>query len=158
MKTSLKAIACMVALAVLVTVQSAAAKGKLEGVWKITEVNISGSKPITGTNPSLMIFTKKHFSFMAVTGNKPRSDLPQKEATDAQKAAAWGPFMAIAGKYEVKGTTIVIHPEVGKDPQSEKPNNSFPPADFKIEGNTLSLKVKFPARENPITLKLTRVE
>jgi hypothetical protein len=162
MKTSLKVIACMAALAVLVTVQSAAAQGKIEGVWKGTEITFTGAKPqtVTLTQPGLLIFTKKHFSFLGITGDKPRPDLPQKDATDAQKVAAWGPFMAVAGTLEVKGATVTLKAIVAKDPSGMAPGN-FMTADFKVEGNTLILTLK--SRQagptpNPMTIKLVRLE
>ena len=67
-------IACMAALAVLLIVQSAAAQGKLEGVWKATEVSMSGPDSFKDSNPqpNFFIFTKKHFSTSAVTADKPR--------------------------------------------------------------------------------------
>ena len=50
MKKALVVIACMAALAVLVTIQSAAAQGKLEGVWKTTEIITTGSNAQKMTN------------------------------------------------------------------------------------------------------------
>ena len=97
MKISLKVVACMAALAVLMVVQSASAQNKLEGVWKMTEVTFTGpnARTITGTQPGFLIITKKHFSMVGVQGDKPQPDLPQQGATDAQKVAAWTPFLAV---------------------------------------------------------------
>jgi hypothetical protein len=113
MKTSLRVIACMAALAVLMVVQSASAQGKLEGVWKITQVILTGpnAPKVTNIQPSMAIFTKQYFSRVVITGDKPRPDLPQN-ATDAQKAATWGPFSAAAGTYEIKGNTITVKGQV----------------------------------------------
>jgi hypothetical protein len=154
------AIACMAALAVLLTVQSAAAQGKLQGVWKYTEINITGpnARTITAPQPGLLIFTKKHVATVSITGDKPRPDLPQKDATDAQKVATWTPFWAMAGTYEVKGTTVTYHPIVAKNPLEP---GAFTTLDYRIEGNTLSLKQKTNKAgpiANPTTMKLVRVE
>jgi hypothetical protein len=162
MKTSLKVIAFMAALAVLVTVQSAAAQGKLQGVWKVTEVTLTGpnARTITVTQPSLYIFTKKHFCFAEIRGEKPQPDLPQKDATDAQKVATWTPFNAALGTYEIKGTTFTGRVIVAKNPYMMKPGN-FGTGDFKIEGNTLTITVKATDAgpvANPYTMKMVRLE
>jgi hypothetical protein len=150
----------MAALAILVTVQSAAAQGKLQGVWKITEVTMTGpdARTITAVQPGFMMFTKKHYAMVGITGDKPRPDLPQKDATDAQKVATWTPLNAMTGTYEVKGTTFSFHPVVGKNPIEP---GAFTTFDFKIEGNTLSLTTKANKAgpiANPLKIKLTRVE
>jgi len=160
MKTSLKVIACMAALAVFVAVQSAAAQGKLQGVWKLTEVAFTGpnARTITPVEPGIWIITTKHIGFVAITGEKPRPELPQRDATDAQKVATWGPLQAMVGAYEVKGTTITAHPIVGKNPA--KPGR-FTTLDFKIEGNTLLTTPKTNQDgpiANPYTLKMIRLE
>ena len=162
MKTHFKVIACMVSLLILVTAQSAVAQANLEGVWKVTEVTFTGpnARTITNLQPGLFIFTKKHYSVQAVTGEKPRPDLPQENATDAQIAAAFRSFSANAGTYEIKGTTVTIRQMVAKNPNNMKPG-SFVTFDFKIDGNTLSLTPKVNTAgpiANPLTLKLVRLE
>jgi hypothetical protein len=166
MKTSLKVIACMAALAVLIVVQSAVAQGKLQGVWKITEVTYLGPTPRTYTiDPSgdannLLIFTKGHFSFIGIATDKPRPDLPQKDATDAQKLAAWTPVVAYSGTYEVKGTIIRFHPTVSKDPRQMRPD-SFSISDYSFEGDTLILTSRSNQDgplPNPHTMKHLRLE
>jgi hypothetical protein len=152
----------MAALAVLVTVQSAPAQGKLEGVWKVMEVTLTGpnAQKITNPQPNIVMFAKKYFSRVLVLGDKPRPDLPQKDATDAQKVATWAPFFASAGTYEVKGATFTLKDLVNKNPIGMAPGN-FGTYDFKIEGNTLTITTKAtqngPAA-NPFTMKLVRLE
>ena len=162
MKTSLTVIACMAALVVLVAVQSAAAQGKIEGVWKITEASMSGPNAYKDSNPqpNLVIYTKKHFSSTLVTSDKPRPDQPLEKATDAQKAAAWDPFIAAAGTYELKGTTFTGHNLVSKDPEDMKPGN-FSTWECKIEKNTFTCTLKATEAgplANPITIKAIRLE
>ena len=172
MKTSFKVIGCMAALAVLVTVQSAAAQvknvvlgkaaaqAKLQGVWKIAEVIISGpnARTVKPVENDIFIFTKKHFSSVMVASQKPRPALPQKDATDAQKLATWTPFTATAGTYEVKGTTLTAHPFAGKNPIEPGTLLVF---DFKIEGGALFMTMKSNQDgplPNPPTFKCVRVE
>jgi len=155
-------IPCVAALAVLLIVQSAAAQAKLEGVWKKTEVTVTGpnAQKIPHPQPNIVIFTKKHFSFTEVEGEKPRPDQPLEKATDAQKVAAWEPFSAQAGTYEIKGMTVTLHDLVTKDPENMKPD-SVETWDFKIEGTTLLLTSKATAaRPNTetITMKFVRVD
>ena len=165
MKKSLIVIACMAALVVLVVVQSASAQGKLEGVWRLTEVTFPGPNAgkitVSAAHPNLMIFTKKHFSFLNIaTANGTRPDLPQKDATDAQKVAAWTPFVAAGGTYEVKGNIVTFRNIVDKDPSGMVPGG-FWTAEFKIEGDTFTWTAKTD-QNGPvaiqITSKLVRVE
>ncbi len=162
MRKTMMIVACMAVLVVMVIVQSAAAQGKLEGVWKVTEVTLTGpeARTITTVQPSLYVFTKKHFSTSGITADKPRPVQPTDKATDAQKLAAWDAFDADAGTYEIKGTNLIMQGVVAKDPedmQLGKPHIY----DFKIQGNTLSLTMKANQDgplPNPIQWKLVRVE
>jgi len=69
----------------------------------------------------LLIFTKGYYSAMAVTADQPRPTLeepkdPQK-LTDAEKIARfdhWRQFIANAVKYEIKGSTLLMHAMVRK--------------------------------------------
>jgi hypothetical protein len=54
---------------------SGQSKPSIQGVWRIAEVITTG--PTAGTNknpqPSLFIFTAKHYSLMRILGDKPRA-------------------------------------------------------------------------------------
>jgi hypothetical protein len=143
-------------------VQSSSAQGKIEGVWKVTEVSMSGPQGFKNTNPqpSLFIFAKKYYTAVGITSDKPRPVQPLEKATDAQKVAAWAEFDVHAGTYEVKGTTLTTHDAITKNPEEMKPG-SFGSFDFKIEGNTLMLILKAMGSgplPNPLTYILVRVE
>ncbi len=138
--------ACLSVLMLLVSAPIAGAQSKLEGVWKVAEVTLdgpNGHRAISNPQPSLWIFTKKHYSITAIQLglDQPRPELPQK-ATDAQKAATWGPTVGDAGAYEIKGATVMLYPAVSKDPQGMAPGTSHP-TDFKIEGNTLWITANY---------------
>jgi hypothetical protein len=106
-----------------------------------------------------LIFTKKHGTMVLISGDKLRPDLPQK-ATDVQKVAAWTPFQANAGTYEVKGNTYTAKRLMAKNPSEMRPDN-FTTVEFGIEGNTLTLIPKTNQDgpiANPIITKFERVE
>jgi hypothetical protein len=136
----------------------------LQGVWKVTEVTTTGpsASKQTAPQPGLYIFTGKHYSIVTINSDKPRPDLPQDAttATLEQLRAAWDPFTAQAGTYEVKGSDVTFRPLAAKNPSVMKAGN-FSTSSFKIEGATLTLVNKAtqagPAT-NPTTRKLTRVE
>jgi hypothetical protein len=103
------------------------AKPQVEGVWKIAEVLMPSQNPaekptsITDPQPGLIIFTKGYYSSMAVRARQPRATFaPAKDPanlTDAEKIARyeqWSPFTANSGTYEVKGSTLQMHPIVAK--------------------------------------------
>ena len=158
-------IACVAVLAVLIVAQSASAQGQLDGVWRVSEVTFTSQNglkiTVPPTHPSLIIFTKKHFSFMNIantTGTRP--DLPQKGATDAQKVAVWSPVVAWSGTYEVKGNILATHNILAKDPFEMVQGNSST-SEFKIEGDTFTTTPKTDVNgpiTNPIITKFVRVE
>ncbi len=142
--------------------------GPLEGVWNIVEVTTTGVAPSTNRNPqpSLVTFTKGHYSFLSVNGQGPRPTFaPAKDPsklTDAEKLARyeqWSRFAANAGTYDVKGTTLTRRPLVAKN-ETVMAKNSFIQSEFKLDGNTLWLTTRSmpgqPAGETQH--KLRRVE
>jgi hypothetical protein len=142
--------------------------GSLEGVWKIVEMVTTGANAstITTPQPSLVIFTKGHYSFLYVHGAQPRPQFaPAKDPdnlTDAEKIARyeqWSRFTANAGTYEVKGSTLTRRPLVAKN-ETVMAKNSSLANEVKLEGNTLWLIEKSeagqPASETRARLK--RVE
>jgi len=161
MKRILGVVACLFVLIVLVNVPKAGAQSKLEGAWKLVEIKGEGPNAPTLSNPqpSLWIFTKKHFSLAIVMSDKPRPDVPQKNATDAQRVAAWGPFMAAAGSYEVNGNTLITYGIVNKIPSAAGTSTK---GDLKIEGNTFSYVARTvndsPVTNPPTVFKFERIE
>jgi hypothetical protein len=154
--------AFLIAAAVVAVVSSAshvgfsqgkpAEKPSLEGVWKATSIVVTGANASTNANrqPSLVIYTKKYFSFITLDGSvplPPRSQLTAPKdpnhLTDEEKLAryeAWLPVIAQSGTYEVHGTTLIQHRLISKDPASM--NTDGGPIEFKIEGNTLMQTTK----------------
>ena len=139
----------------------------IDGVWRITEVVTTGANAVTNASPqpSLIIFTRGHFSWVSVTGRAPRAQSPPpKDAarpTDADKIALfdeWRPFVAQSGTFEVKGTTVTRHALVAKNVDTMSPGNSDS-REFTIEGDTLWLISRAPAGQpaSETRTKLTRV-
>jgi hypothetical protein len=135
------------------------------GVWRLVEVTSTGPNANTNKNPqpSLYIFTAKHYSQMSVSGDKPRPAMDQAaqaKATADQLRATWGPFFANAGTYEIKGGELIRRAVVAKNPGVMASGN-FSTSSFKLEGNTLTLTTKSTntgPTPNPTTVKLERVE
>ena len=103
-------------------------KTQVEGVWKVTEVVMPPKNPaekatsITDPQPGLMIFTKGYYSAIVVRGTQPRAAVAAAKdpanLTDAEKIARyeqWNTFTANSGTYEVKGSTLNMHPIVAKN-------------------------------------------
>src|SRR5215467_11835839 len=80
----------------------------IEGVWQAVEVTIPGATPQTFTipepRPNLVILTARHYSRVQVEAEGPRpviADVTKASADELR--AAWGPFYAEAGTYDVSG-------------------------------------------------------
>jgi hypothetical protein len=143
-----------------------AATTSIQGAWKVAEVTFTGpnARKMTSPQPSVRIFTQRHYSFNDVNGDKPRPELPaapQPQATEKQLADAFGPFTGQAGTYEVSGHEITVRPVAAKSPNAMRAG-AFNTSTFRFEGNnTLWLTSKANAAgpvANPTTLKLTRLE
>lgn len=153
----------LVAASQFISAQGAAS---IQGAWRVTEVVVTGAGASSNKapQPGIYIFTKQHYSIMLVRGSAPRkapaaAANPEK-LTDAEKLArfdVYDPFTANSGTYEVKGTTLAIHPAVAKNPGVM---GSTQTSEFKLEGNTLTLVSKSAAGQpvSQTTTKLTRIE
>jgi Lipocalin-like domain len=146
-------------------------KTPLEGVWKVSEVVAPSTDPnekgtsITSPQPGLLIFTKGYYSGMSVTATQPRAAVaaakdPQN-LTDAEKIARyeqWRPFIANAGTYEVKGSTLTMRAMVAKNPDVMTPDSTIT-WEFKLEGaNTFWLIPPADRSATSPRVKFTRVE
>jgi len=147
---------------------SAAAQSKtgtVQGVWQTVELTITGPGARTITLPeplaNLTIFSGKHYTRVEVQTEKPRPALATPaSATADELRAAWGPFVAEAGTFEVAANTITMRPIASKNPAIMGPGIVITYS-FKIEGKTMwvtqvrNQEGPFP---NPYTAKLVRIE
>src|SRR5262245_12223213 len=145
----------------------AASQPTLQGVWRVTEITTTGPNASKNSSPqpSLYIYTAKHYSLMRINGTTPRPDLPTDQvatATAAQLLAVYGPVLsAQTGKYEAAGGKVTTRPIVGKGTGQMAPG-AFAISSYKLDGTTLTITQErgFDGKpvENPTTWKLTRIE
>ena len=145
----------------------AASQPTLQGVWRVTEVTTTGPKASTNKSPqpSLYIYTAKHYSLIRVNGTTARPDLPEDptKATAAQLLAVWGPsaFAAQSGTYELAGGKLTTRALVARGTPPMAPG-AFATSSYKLDGKTLTITQErgFNGKpvENPTTWKLTRIE
>jgi hypothetical protein len=139
--------------------------GSIQGVWRIVEATISGPQARTiafGDRPNLTIITGKHYSRVEVQADGPRPVVPDvATATADQLRAAWGPFVAEAGTYEIAPANVItMRPVASKNP-AVMGAGVFIAYSYKQDGDTLLLTQQ--RNQNgpiaaPFTLKLVRVE
>lgn len=141
------------------------AKAGVEGTWQLTEITMTmGKDPMTMkvTQPSVYIFTKKHYSKTYVGTDKPRPVLDDySKATQEQLYAIFvDGFDANAGTYEIKEGKLTLHPTVAKSPTDMK-EGSWTSYSIKITSDAITLT---PENSNTgpnkkrVTFKLTRIE
>lgn len=108
----------------------------LEGVWKATEIVVTGAGAyaVSAPQPGLFIFTKSHYSWMWVPGGTPRALFKTEVPTNEEKLAAFDSLMASSGTYELNGSTATFRPIVTRGPNIVSINEQF-----RIEGDTLTL-------------------
>ena len=155
----------LLGVAPLLSQSRAASQPTIQGVWRITEVTTTGPNAAKNSSPqpSLYIFTARHYSLIRINGKDTRPDMPQGEqskATAAQLLAVWGPLTAQAGTYEVAGGKLTTRPTVAKNTFAMA-SGAFLTASYKLDGKTLTITSERNAAgpvANPITWTLTRIE
>jgi hypothetical protein len=117
----------------------------------------------TDVQPGLLIFTKQYYSRTTDTAVTPRPSggygVPEKPTIE-ELLARWGPFQANAGRYELSGDTVTLHPIVSKEPTTQGAGG-FARLLVKLEGDTLSLTPIESARGRiaaGVTSRYVRVE
>ena len=169
-RTAMAGLAALALAGAATGAMAAEAKGKaasIEGVWKVTDVVITGANPLKNPHPqeSVYIFAHGHYANVQVTGEKPRTASPTfkdpAKPTDAEKLARydeWAPFGAQAGTYAVKGAKLTRTPTVAKAVGAVTAGAYD--SDMKLTGDTLVLTSHAaagqPARDQ--TLTFTRVK
>ena len=137
----LKGLTLLVLCTTVVSAQSSTKK-PIEGVWKVTEIVVTGANAsnVANPQPGLFIFAQKHYSVMWVPGDQPRSLFKGESPTDEEKIAAYDSFVANSGTYEVDGATLTLHPMVARSPNFMASGVSK--SQLRIEGTTLWLTQK----------------
>ena len=161
------AVAWLMALvdAPLLSQSKAASQETIQGVWRITEVTTTGPNASENSSPqpSLYIFTARHYSLIRVNGTTARPDLPQGQqatATAAQLLAVWAPLTAQSGTYEVAAGKLTTRPVVAKNTFTMAPD-VFTTSSYKLDGATLTIigeRNQTGPIANPTTWKLMRIE
>lgn len=151
-------------LSLIVLSGAAAAQSKtLEGVWRLSEIATTGTNAGTEqiTQPSMYLFTKKHYSIIYVASDKPRSETDVAKMTaDELRNVFVDSFIANAGTYDYKNGKVTFHPMVAKSPSYMK-EGTWVAYTVKMDGNNLTLVTdssSLSPSTRTSTFKLTRVE
>jgi len=137
----------------------------IQGVWQAVEVTIPGPTKQTITVPeprqNLSLITARHYSRVQVEAETARpvvADVTKASADELR--AAWGPFYAEAGTYDISGNLITLRPVAAKNPAAMTPG-AFTTWSFTMERNTLRVTAERNqngAIADPVTVTLVRVE
>ena len=140
------------------------AKGvpSIKGVWQLVEITRTGPNASTNSKPQpgLWIITGKHYTYLAVSADKARPELPAAKMTDKDRSDAYNDFVAQAGNYEMKGSELIMKVFVARNPDAMRAGSVFKNT-FKLDGKTLSLTQTANQNgpiANPTTYKLVRIE
>jgi hypothetical protein len=136
----------------------------IQGVWHVVEATITGPAARTisfAERPNLTIITAKHYSRVEVQADAPRPVLADVAKASADELrAAWGPFVAEGGTYEIAGNLITMRPIASKNPAVMGPG-VYITYSYRLEGDSLWLTQQrnqggpFP---NPFSFKAVRIE
>jgi hypothetical protein len=137
----------------------------IQGVWQAVEVTFPGPTSRTITipepRPNLTVITARYYSRVQVEAEGPRPAIADvTKATADELRAAWGPFAAEAGTYEVAGNLITMRPVAAKNAAVMVPG-AFTTWSYRLEGSTLWVTAERNQNGpivNPVTVKCVRVE
>jgi hypothetical protein len=136
----------------------------IQGVWQVVEVRMLGPTPqtiaIPEPRPNLTIITARHYSRVYVETDKRPVIVDVAHAAADELRAAWGPFAADAGTYELAGNLITLHPVAAKN-AAAMAAGSFSTWSYTLEGDTLWVTAERDQNgpvANPVTVKALRVE
>ena len=90
----------------------------LEGAWRIVDAVATGADSSTNHNPqpSMLIFAKGYYSWIAVTTNTARVLFKAATPTDAERLDAYNSFVANSGTYQIADSTLTIRPVAARMP------------------------------------------
>ncbi len=131
----------------------------LDGAWQIADMTAAGGQTLSSPQPGLLLFTGRFYSYVLVTGDQPRPQLPAGVVTTADLLRVWNPFSANAGTFEVSGETMIRRPMVAKNPDTMAPS-AYNEYTYRLAADTLWVTTvgteSGPAR-NPTTVRYIRL-
>jgi hypothetical protein len=132
----------------------------LQGAWRVTEVSAGpGGRTLTSPQPGLLLFSGRHYSYTFVTSEVPRPALPPGMSSPEVLLAAWNPFTANAGTFEVSGNIMTRRPVVAKSPDAMGPG-IFNEYSFRLVADSLWMtptRTESGPTRAPSTVKYVRV-
>lgn len=151
---------CIV-LGLFLCISAAAQSRSIQGVWKLNEQTSAGTTKVI-SQPSMYIFTKKHYSAIYVSTETPRAvvDDITKMTADELRATFVSGFVANAGTYELKGGKLTMRPMVAKSP-AFMASGVWTTSAVTISGNSMTMVSETNSTgpvQNPTTSKFTRIE
>jgi hypothetical protein len=121
-----------------INVQSQAVSS-LIGVWKVAEIVSPDGQKQANPQPTIYIFTARHYSHVSVTSPQPRPNYTGPTVTDAQRLEMWQPFSATSGTYAVGAKQFTIRPMVAKNPGFMTPG-SFTTFEWTMDGKDVWIR------------------
>ena len=153
----------VVAAGMVVTPSAAETDATFQGVWRTLEVVVPAVPGRTfRPEATLAIFHGHHYSRVEVHADEPRPLLANPAAASAdQLRAAWGPFVAEAGTFDVNGRDLItMRATVAKSPAAMRDGASSVYR-YRRDGDRLTLtEISTPAgpSSQPIVVTLRRIE
>jgi hypothetical protein len=119
---------------------SAASGDALTGAWRVLSLRYKwadGEATIDPALPGLFLFADGHYSFIWHQGDEPQADYATSwKPTDAEKVQSYNAIVVNAGRYALRGDSLITWPLVAKTPEFEGGEAHFT---WRLMGDTLRL-------------------
>lgn len=115
---------------------------RIDGAWTLTETAFRSPGGPWEARPApqggLFVFSGRHYSYFYIPGPDRRARFAHpNQPTDAERAAAYGSFIAGAGSYTFDGSTLALKADFRKNPNEM--NGDFWRLEAQLHGDRLQL-------------------
>src|SRR5215212_616833 len=111
---------------------------KLEGAYKWVSTTFPGGKQTEADAKGMIVVHGKYMAYVHAGANRQSWSMEEPEGERLKKIAdAYQKLRATAGSFDVQGSTITLHQVAQTSPLTMGKDAKW---EFKLEGNTLTLK------------------
>ena len=109
----------LIAVMLVGPISGVLAEDSIEGVWQVSRIDRDfRANPILNPQPSMFIFTEKHYSIVVTfTNTAMRAYSKRWVPTDEEKIKRFSEVVVNTGTYTLEGSELKTYPMAARDPE-----------------------------------------